>query len=88
MGDIVILRYEKKLGPGDFRLGKVLEVYPDEDQMVRTVLLGLRKRRGAHREAANKCEQGLDEVVMAVQRLVVLQAVEDRWEGGFLKENM
>lgn len=72
---------------GDFRLGKVLEVRPDEDQVVRTVLLGLRKRRGAHREARDRCQQGLDVVPMAVQKLVVIQAVEEQWEGGFLKLN-
>ena len=76
-GDIVLLKNERKLGKGEYRLGKVMSVLPDPDGVVRTVMLGLRKRRGQAKEGRLECKQGLEVIPMAVQRLVVLQAAEE-----------
>ena len=86
VGDIVMLKNEKKLGAAEYRLGKVLGVKQDEDGLVRTVELGIRRRRGGQREPKLKCQQGLDRITMAVQRLVVLQAVKEQWKDGFVKD--
>ena len=82
VGDVVLLKHDKKLGAADFRLAKVLEVMPDQDGMVRSVVIGMRRRRGAAREAATVCKQGLDTMVMGIQRLVVIQPVEEQWSEG------
>ena len=75
-GDVVMLLADKKLGAGSFRLGIVHELLPDETGVVRTVAIRLhsRRRRGS-KVPLEICE-------MAVQRLVVLLAVEERWEAG------
>ena len=74
-GDVVLLRSEGKLGPGVFRLALVERVHPDEDGVVRTVSLTMRDRRrraGPPQTTSTK---------MAVQRLVVLLPVGERWQG-------
>ena len=74
-GDVVLLRSEGKLGPGVFRLALVERVHPDEDGVVRTVSLTMRDRRrraGPPQTISTK---------MAVQRLVVLLPVGERWQG-------
>ena len=76
-GDIVLLKTDSKLGKGEYRLGKVLKTWPDEEGIVRTVTLGMRKRRGQAREGRLVCQQGLEESIIAVQRLVVIQAAEE-----------
>ena len=76
-GDVVLLKPDTKFGKGEFRLGRVLSVLPDPDGYVRTVMLGLRKRRGRGRENRLVCNTELEEVPMAVQRLVVIQASEE-----------
>ena len=82
----LLLKADKKLGRGDFRLGRVLEVFPDEEGIVRTVTLGLRRRRGQRAEGRLECKQGLEETSMAVQRLVVLVPREETWQEGFPKD--
>ena len=77
--DIVMLKPDTKLGPGVFRLGRVLEVVKDDEGMVRTVRLGLRRKRGAAREKAMRCQQGLEESTMAVQRLILIQPATEKW---------
>ena len=36
-GDVCLLKYDRKIGKGDFRLCKVEEVHPDDKGLVRTV---------------------------------------------------
>ena len=50
VGDVVLLLSAKAFSKGDYRLGVVIELLPDEDQVVRTVKLGLRNRRKRVRE--------------------------------------
>ena len=75
VGDVFLLKPDHKVGKGSYRLGRILEVHPDEEGVVRTVTLGLRKRRGGSREKATECRQCLEPVLMAVQRLVLIQPV-------------
>ena len=79
-GDIVLLKGDQQVGKGVYRLARVMRALPDSNNVVRTVVIGLRKRRGAKREASNKCKVGLEEVPMAVQRLVVVQPATEKWE--------
>ena len=58
----------------------MISTFPDPDGVVRTVLLGLRRRRGQSREGRLECSQGLDQVPMAVQRLVVVEAAAESGE--------
>ena len=76
MGDVVLLLSAGKLGPGTYRLAIVRRVLPDEEGVVRSVILGVpsRRRRGQQVQ--------VDEMRMAVQRLAVLLPVEERWQGG------
>ena len=41
--DVVLVLYEKKVGKGLYKLGRVLEVHPDAHGTVRTVTVGLRR---------------------------------------------
>ena len=78
-GDIVLLKGEKKLGPDSFRLGKVVEVMPDSEGQVRTVMVGFRVKR--RREADIKCSTTLESVKTAVQKLVVILPASEAWKG-------
>ena len=75
--DIVLLKNDSKLGKGEYRLARVLRTIPDEEGVVRTVVIGMRKRRGGGRERAEVCKQGLEESLMAVQRLVLIQPAKE-----------
>ena len=44
VGDIGMLRYEKKLGPDSWRMAKISEVIPGEDGKVRTIRVEFRPR--------------------------------------------
>ena len=81
-GDIVLLKYDKKLGKPDFRLAKVVRTMPDEDGVVRTVEIAMRSRRGRSREKPGVCLLPMEKATMAVQRLVVLLPVEECWARG------
>ena len=83
-GDIVLLRPNVKIGKGEYRLARVLDIHPDRRGNVRTVTIGLRYRSRARGEALEESRAGLEEVKMAVQRLVVILPREELWEGGLL----
>ena len=55
----------------EFRLVKVLEVFPDLDNLVRTVRIGYR-RRDAREKGQNYKAKALTEELVAVQRLAIL----------------
>ena len=80
IGDIVLLKHDKALGKGEYRLGRVTKTLPDSDGTVRTVMIAVRKRRGAVKEAVRECRLGLEEFPMAIQRLVVIQPAGESWE--------
>ena len=85
-GDIVMLKYDKKLGKPTFRLARVMRTFPDEKGVTRTVELALRSRRGRTREPPTVCRPAVERVTMAVQRLVVILPVEEAWERGLARE--
>ena len=66
-GDIVLLKADKKVGKGGYRLGRVLQVLPDSDGLVRTVIMGLRRRRGQVKESKSENKQGLEEIIMTAK---------------------
>ena len=49
-GDIVLLLYDKRIGKGDYRLGRVTDVRKDGHGVVRTVTVGMRSCRRLERE--------------------------------------
>ena len=70
--DIVLMKYEGNI-QDDYRRARVLEVYPDQKNLVRTVKVGFRKRD--RREKTDVYwKKPLSEQIVAVQRLAVLQA--------------
>ena len=75
-GDIVLLKYDKKLGPVKFRLARVLAVHPDLHGVVRTVTVGLKDQR--RKERWNRCGGNLVEMPVGVQRLVVVLPMEEQ----------
>ena len=77
-GDIVLLKSDPKLGGPKYRLGRVQQLLPGDDGVVRTVMLGLRSRRGRSREAIDSNKAPLESVRMAVQRIVVLVPSEEQ----------
>ena len=75
-GDVGHLKYPSKVGDHDWRLAMVEEVFPDEDGIVRTVVVALRPRhkRDQGKPYASKTAQRL---TVGVQRFAVLMAVEE-----------
>ena len=74
-GDIVMMCYPNQL-KDDYRIARVLEVYPDEKNLVRTVRVGYR-RRDKREHADTYWKKPLVEEVVAVQRLSILQAASE-----------
>ena len=75
VGDIVMLYYEGNL-KDDYRLAKVLDVYPDERGLVRTVKIGYRKRNKKEKVDVYKPKPLVEEKI-AVQRLSLLVPVNE-----------
>ena len=75
IGDVVMMKYAGNIND-EYRLARVLEVYPDSKGLVRTVKVGYRKRD--KREGAEVFwKKPLTEERIAVQRLAKLQAVNE-----------
>ena len=55
----------------DYRLARVMKIYPDKDNLDRNVLIKYRKRNA--RESRLKCKGNMVEEKVAVQRLVLLE---------------
>ena len=72
--DIVMMKYSGNIRD-DYRLARVLEVYPDKKGLVRTVKLEYRRKD--KREKPEICKKRMIEEIVAVQRLVLLQAVRE-----------
>ena len=70
-GDIVLLKSDSKLGPGTYRLARIVELHGDEDGVVRTVTLLLKSRRRQRNVV-------MERVVMAIQRLSMLLPKEEQ----------
>ena len=72
-GDIVMMHYSGNL-KNDYRLARVLEVFPDARGLVRTVKVGFR-RRDKREKTDVYWKRPLVEEVVAIQRLSLLQAI-------------
>ena len=66
------MKYEGNM-QDDYRRARVLEVFPDQKNLVRTVKVGYRKR-DKREKPEDYWKKPLTEQVVAVQRLAVLQA--------------
>ena len=75
VGDVVMMKYAGSI-KDEYRLARVLEVYPDDRGLVRTVKVGYRRRD--KREGSDVYwKKPLVEEKVAVQRLAMLQAVNE-----------
>ena len=72
VGDLVLMKYEGNI-QDDYRRARVVEVYPDQKNLVRTVKVGYRKRDRREKPEVY-WKKPLTEQVVDVQRLAVLQA--------------
>ena len=75
-GDVGHVRYTKKVGDQDWRLAMVEEAKPDQDGIVRTVIVAFRPRhkRDTGRPYVSKDSQRLE---IGVQRFAVLMTAEE-----------
>ena len=74
--DIVLVLYDKKIGTGDYRLGRILKTFPDAHGIVRTVVVGMRRRS---KEKPTEYVPGkLEEHVLGIQRVAVICPVEEQ----------
>jgi hypothetical protein len=80
IGDIVMMLYKGNL-VDDYRLAKVVQVFPDERNLVRTVEVSYRKRIKKEPREVYKSKDLVTEKI-AVQRLSLLQAVDEELADG------
>ena len=71
-GAIVLVQYKQKFARDRWRLGRVLQLLPGRDGLVRSVEVGLRDMRRGVREPALQARAGLRVVTLPVQRLAVV----------------
>ena len=76
VGDIVFMYYPSNI-LDDYRLAKVIEVFPDKDELVRTVRVCYRKKDKREDTHSYKPKQ-LTEEIVSVQRLSVLLPVSEQ----------
>ena len=74
--DIVLVLYDKKVGKGDYRLGRILRVFPDVHGVVRTVVVGMCARDRS--KTSEYVPRPLDEYRLGVQRIAVICPVEEQ----------
>ena len=77
VGDVVLVLYEKKVGKGTYRLGRVLAVHPDSHGVVRTVTVGMRKQ-DKREKLIPYVPKPLAEIKLGVQRVAVIWPVEEQ----------
>ena len=85
-GDIVMMKYSGNISD-DYRLARVLEVYPDSKGLVRTVKVGFR-RRDKREKSEEYWKKPLVEEIVAIQRLALLQAVEQPLPTGTARDQL
>ena len=71
-----------KLTKDKHRLAKVVATHPDAHGVVRTVTVALRDLRKSQKEARNQAKAPQTDMVVGVQRLVVLLPIEESWNNG------
>ena len=77
----MLVLYDRKLGKGEYRLGRVVGVHPDCHGVVRTVTVGM-KKNDKKEPALPYISKALDEVTVGVQRVCVICPVEKQGLGG------
>ena len=77
VGDVVLVLYEKKVGKGTYRLGRVLAVHPDVHGVVRTVTVCMRKV-DKREKLLPYVSKPLAEIKLGVQRVAVIWPVEEQ----------
>ena len=82
-----MLQYEHKLAKNKHRLAKVVATHPDAHGTVRTVTVALRDLKKAQKEKSNEAKAPQTQMVVGVQRLVVLLPIEESWEKGLASLN-
>ena len=78
-GDVVMVLYDRKLGKGQYKLGRVLRTHPDPHGRVRTVTVGVRAR-GKDNDLPY-IPKPLDEHKLGVQRVAVICPIEEQVVG-------
>ena len=84
--DIVMMKYPNQL-KDDYRIARVVEVFPDDKGLVRTVCVAYR-RRDRREPKEDYWKKPLTKEVVAVQRLAVLQAAGESYPTGGLEDEM
>ena len=82
-----MLQYQQKLTKDKHRLAKVVATHPDAHGVVRTVTVALRDLRKSQKEARNQAKAPQTDMVVGVQRLVVLLPIEESWNNGLTSVN-
>ena len=80
MDDVVLIQYSSKSAPGTYRLGRVIQVELDEDNLVRTCVVKYRLVKpitGANRQSVD--DVVFKEICVPVQRLVLILPVEEQF---------
>ena len=77
MNDIVLVLYARKVGKGEYKLGRVIRVHPDCHGVVRTVTVGYR-RKDAREPALPYVSKALEEITLGIQRVPVICPSEDK----------
>ena len=73
---MVLVHHPKKLGPADYRYGKVISTKVDDKGLVRTVVVGMRPRDSREALLPYKSKK-LVEVELPVQRLVLIHPAKE-----------
>ena len=79
VGDIVLIEYKSKSAPGTYRLGKVLQVEVDSDNLVRTCNVLYKLIRPITNQNRDTVQDVVSkEVHVPVQRLVLILPAEEQ----------
>ena len=79
VGDVVLIMYTSKSSPGTYRLGRVLSVELDDDDLVRTCTVSYKIVKPSKRNARDVFRYATSkEVRVPVQRLILILPVEEQ----------
>ena len=72
LGAVVLIQYAAKYAKDKYRMGRVVELLPGRDGLVRSARVVLRNQRRGAREIRQLNKAGTTSLVLPVQRLVIL----------------
>jgi len=72
----VLVLYDRKLGAGEYRLGRILRTLPDAHGRVRTVVVGMRSR--TKEKPTEYVPKKLEEHTLGIQRVAVICPIEEQ----------